>query len=126
MAVFSADLTNLVTDEVNKSIIQLDEDTWLVDIGGPEAAAVLTVTTAQAIKLGFLESQGLSDTDYEEAAWDYLLGVIEQDEMNYAEYRFDVQDSMIDLYGEDFDIEVFSNELDKATKELKSYLRNRI
>lgn len=126
MAVFSADLTNLVTDEVNKSIIQLDEDTWLVDIGGPEAAAVLTVTTAQAIKLGFLESQGLNDTDYEEAAWDYLLGVIEQDEMNYAEYRFDVQDSMIDLYGEDFDIEVFSNELDKATKELKSYLRNRI
>lgn len=126
MAVFSADLTNLVTDEVNKSIIQLDEDTWLVDIGGPEAAAVLTVTTAQAIKLGFLESQGLSDTDYEEAAWDYLLGVIEQDEMNYIEYRSDVQDSMIDLYGEDFDMEAFGNELDKATKELKSYLRNRI
>lgn len=123
MAVFSADLTNLATDEVNKSIIQLDEDTWLVDIGGSESAAVLTVTTAQATKLGFL---GLGDNDYEKAAWNYLLGVIEQDEMNYAEYWFDVQDSMIDLYGEDFNMEAFGDELDKATKELKSYLRNRI
>lgn len=126
MAVFSADLTNLLTDEVNKSIIQLDEDTWLVDIGGQEAAAVLTVTTAQAIKLGFLYPQPLNEADYEEAAWDYLLGVIEQEEMNYVEYYSSVQDSMIDLYGDNFDMEDFGKELDKATKELKEYLRNRI
>lgn len=126
MAVFSADLTNLVTDEVNKSIIQLDEDTWLVDIGGPEAAAVLTLTTAQAIKLGFLETEDLDEVDYEECAWDYLLGIVEQDEFNYSEYQSDIQESLIDRYGGDFDMDTFSNQLDKATKELKEYIISRI
>jgi hypothetical protein len=124
MAVFTADLTNLVADQVNKSIHQVDEDTWIVDLGSQEDAVVLTLTTAQAVKLGFLSD--LDFTDYQEAAWDYLLSVIEQDEMNYVEYYTSVQESMIDLYGDDFDMEAFGSELNQATKELKGYLRSRI
>lgn len=124
MAVFTADLSKFNTDEVNKSIHQVNEDTWIVDLGTSEDAVVLTLTTAQAVRLGLLNNDPVEVISYVAAARDYLLGVIEQDEMNYMEYYPSVKENMLDLYGEDFDMESFGSELDKATKELKQYLRD--
>jgi len=120
MAMFSIDLSK--AQNVNLTVNQIDEDQWIVDIGTVDSAAVFTLSTQQVVQLGLID---LSDDfiDYRTAAYDYLLGIVEQDEQNYVEYYSDVELNMKDLYGQDFDMEEFGSELDAATKDLKSYLR---
>ncbi len=123
MAMFSIDLSK--AQNVNLTVNQIDEDQWIVDIGTVDSAAVFTLSTQQVVQLGLIT---LSDDfiDYRTAAYDYLLGVVEQDEMNYVEYYSDVEFNMKDLYGQEFDMEEFGSELDAATKDLKAYLRNKL
>ncbi len=123
MAMFSIDLSK--AQNVNLTVNQIDEDQWIVDIGTVDSAAVFTLSTQQVVQLGLIT---LSDDfiDYRTAAYDYLLGIVEQDEQNYVEYYSDVEFNMKDLYGQDFDMEEFGSELDAATKDLKAYLRNKL
>ncbi len=123
MAMFSIDLSK--AQNVNLTVNQIDEDQWIVDIGTVDSAAVFTLSTQQVVQLGLIT---LSDDfiDYRTAAYDYLLGIVEQDEQNYVEYYSDVEFNMKDLYGQEFDMEEFGSELDAATKDLKAYLRNKL
>lgn len=123
MANFSVDFSQ--SNDVNMSIFQVDEDQWIVDIGTPSSAAVIRLSTEQVERLGLIP-EVIDEIDYENAAWEYLLGVIEQDEMNYVEYYSDVTYNLKDQYGESFDMETFGRSLDRATQDLKSLIVSKL
>lgn len=123
MAMFSIDLSK--SRDVNLTVNQIDEDEWIVDIGSPSAGAVLTLNTQQVVNLGLISPVEDDPFDYNDAAWQYLLGVIEADENFYTQSYHQVVISMEDLYGADFDMDKFADALDDATKELKSYIRGK-
>ena len=125
MANFSVDFSQ--SNDVNMSIFQVDEDQWIVDIGTSSSAAVIRLSTEQVERLGLIPVIAPEDIyDYQAAAWEYLLGVIEQDEMNYVEYYSDVAYNLKDQYGQDFDMEEFGNCLDAATKDLKALVLSKL
>lgn len=121
MATFSIDFSE--SENVNLTVTQMAEDLWMVDIGGAQDAAVILLSTNQVYRLGLISEVDEDEIDYVEAAWDYLLSVIEQDEINFSEYYARMNDDFVDLYGPDFNMPVFCNQLDIATEQLKSYLR---
>jgi hypothetical protein len=124
MANFSVDFSQ--SQNVNLSVFQVEEDQWILDIGTPASAAVIRLSTQQVQDLGLIPVIDVEEFDYENAAWEYLLGVIEQDEMNYVEYYSDVTYNLKDQYGGDFDMEAFGQFLDRATQDLKSLIVSKL